>query len=62
MAFWTGQHQYTVDQVLHEMIKRCRTLNLRRDRGVQQARMDAIALVTAQTVELVHLGKFEVSV
>jgi len=61
VAFWTGQHQYTVEQVIDEMIKRCQSLGLRRARPEHEVRLDAIALVTAHTVELVHTGRFELA-
>ena len=29
VAAWTGEYQYTIDQVLEDMIQRCRQLHLR---------------------------------
>ena len=38
VAEWTGHFQYTIDQVLEEMIERCRELNLRVDRPSRTGR------------------------
>ncbi len=61
VAFWTGQHQYAVDQVIDEMISRCKVLQLRRATGETECRLNALTLVTAQTMELVHRGLQQVS-
>ena len=49
VARWTGQHAYTVDQVLAQMIARCQALGLRCARPARELRLDALALVTAST-------------
>ena len=36
MAHWTGEYQYTINQVLEEMIDRCRELDLRLDRAAKR--------------------------
>jgi hypothetical protein len=61
VAHWTGEYQYTIDQVLGEMIDRCRELNLRMDRPVRQARRDAMVLVTVQTMNYLHSGQHRVA-
>jgi len=61
VARWTGQHAYTVDQVLAQMIARCQALGLRCARPARELRLDALALVTAHTAELVHVGRFELT-
>ncbi len=61
VAYWTGEYQYTIDQVLREMIARCRELNLRLDRSPQQARRDAMALVTVLTMNYLHEGHHRVA-
>lgn len=60
VARWTGEYQYTIDQVLREMIDRCRELNLRLDRPVEQARQDALVLITVQTMNYLHGGHHRV--
>ena len=61
IAHWTGEYQYTIDQVLEEMIERCRELNLRMDRPVEQAKLDALVLVTVQTMNYLHSGHHRVA-
>ncbi|MGD9721985.1 MAG: putative zinc-binding metallopeptidase [Pirellulales bacterium] len=61
VAHWTGEYQYIIDQVLEEMIDRCRELNLRLDRPVEQAQRDALALVTVQTMNYIHGGHHRVA-
>lgn len=61
VAYWTGEYQYTIDQVLRQMIQRCRELNLRLDRPPQQARRDAMALVTVLTMNYLHEGHHRVA-
>ncbi|MEX2114661.1 MAG: putative zinc-binding metallopeptidase [Pirellulales bacterium] len=61
VAHWTGEYQYIIDQVLVEMIERCRELNLRLDRPVEQAQRDALALVTVQTMNYIHGGHHRVA-
>lgn len=61
VAFWTGEYQYTIDRVLCEMIDRCRELNLRLVRPVEQARQDALVLVTVQTMNYLHGGYHRVA-
>jgi hypothetical protein len=61
VAFWTGEYQYTIDQVLGEMIERCRELNLRLSHPLSQARHDALVLVTVQTMNYLHGGHHRVA-
>lgn len=61
VAHWTGQYQYTIDQVLSEMIERCRELNLRRDRSAKQVERDAMILITMQTMNYLHGGHHRVA-
>lgn len=56
VAEWTGQYQYTIDQVLREMIQRCQELNLRLDRPQREAKRDALVMVTVQTMNYLHNG------
>lgn len=56
VAHWTGTHDYTIDQVLQDMIARCRQLKLRLDRPERQAKQDATVLLTVQTMNYLHAG------
>ena len=56
VARWTGEYQYTIDQVIVTMISRCRQLNLRYERDIDSVRIDALALLTVQTMNYIHGG------
>jgi len=47
---WTGHYQYTIDQVLGEMIDRCQMLNLRIDRDPEEVERDALVVLTMHTM------------
>jgi hypothetical protein len=59
---WTGQYQYTIDQVLNDMIERCRQLNLRLRRSERQTRRDAFVMLTVQTMNYLHGGHHRVAI
>lgn len=61
VAHWTGEYQYIIDQVLREMIERCRDLNLRLHQPVPQTKRDALVLVTVQTMNYLHAGYHRVA-
>ena len=50
---WTGVHPYTIDQVLSDMIDRCKELKLRLSVSPQQARHDVVLMVTVQTMKYI---------
>ncbi|MEZ6069819.1 MAG: putative zinc-binding metallopeptidase [Pirellulales bacterium] len=56
VAEWTGEHSYTVDQVLRETIARCRQLQLRTNRPESRGIRDATIFLTVQTMNFVHSG------
>lgn len=51
---WTGEYQYATDQVLQEMIVRCRQLKLRRHLPERRAKQQATMLLTVHTMNYVH--------
>jgi hypothetical protein len=53
---WTGIYQYTIDQVLEEMIARCRELKLRLAVPDDQARQEFTVLLTVQVMNYLHSG------
>jgi len=57
---WTGEYQYTIDQVLREMITRCRELRLRVSRPERQVKLEATILLTVQTMNYLHGGHHRV--
>ena len=58
---WTGQYQYTIDQVLNEMIDRCRELRLRLRRSERHSRRDLLVMLTVQTMNYLHGGNHRVA-
>lgn len=58
---WTGEYQYTIDQVLGEMIARCRELHLRVDRSERDAKRDTMVVLTVQTMNYLHGGHHRVA-
>jgi hypothetical protein len=53
---WTGIYQYTIDQVLEDMIERCRELNLRLSVPEDQGRQEFTVLLTVQAMNYLHSG------
>jgi hypothetical protein len=56
VAGWTGIYQYTIDQVLEDMIARCRELKLRLSGSEEQARQEFTVLLTVQAMNYLHSG------
>jgi hypothetical protein len=53
---WTGIYQYTIDQVLEDMIERCRELELRLAVPDEQARQEFTVLLTVQAMNYLQSG------
>jgi hypothetical protein len=56
VAEWTGIYQYTIDQVIEDMIERSRELKLRLAVPEDQARQEFTVLLTVQTMNHLHSG------
>ncbi len=54
VARWTGEYQYTIDQVFDDLITRCRELNLRLVASEERTKMDFAILLTVQTMNYRH--------
>ncbi|MCA9026318.1 MAG: putative zinc-binding metallopeptidase [Planctomycetaceae bacterium] len=54
VAEWTGQFQYIIDQVLGEMIQRCRELKLRVDRPAEEVERDVLVVLTMHTMNYIQ--------
>ncbi len=54
---WTGEYQYTIDQVLGGMIERCRQLGLRLATPESDAHLQFLVLLAVQTVNYLHSGR-----
>ena len=59
---WTGAHAYTIDQVLIDMITRCRELKLRLAVPLGRARTEAMLMVTVRTTHYMVAGHHPVAV
>ncbi len=57
VAEWTGEYQYTIDQVLRDMIIHCRQKNLRLAIAEDRAKVDFTILLTVQTMNYLHGGR-----
>ena len=57
VARWTGQYEYTLDQVLREVIGRCRELRLRLARPPEQTRIDAAIMLTVSSMNFLYSGR-----
>lgn len=58
---WTGEHQYTIDQVLNEMIDRCREIKLRLRGAESQTKRNVLVMLTVQTMNYLHGGRHRVA-
>jgi hypothetical protein len=56
VASWTGIYQYTIDQVIEDMVARCQELKLRLAVPEEQARQEFTVLLTVQTMNYLHAG------
>jgi hypothetical protein len=56
VAGWTGIYQYTIDQVIEDMVARCQELKLRLAVPEDQARQEFTVLLTVQTMNYLHAG------
>jgi hypothetical protein len=56
VASWTGIYQYTIDQVIEDMVARCQELKLRLAVPEEQARQEFTVLLTVQTMNHLHSG------
>lgn len=61
VARWTGEHSYTIDQVVQEMIARCRELKLRLGGSAEETKRDAMILVAVRTTSFRHEGRHRVA-
>lgn len=58
---WTSQYQYTIDQVLGEMIDRAAELDLRLRRSPGATERDALVMLTVQVMNYLHGGRHRVA-
>jgi len=61
VASWSGQHAYTVNLVLKNMMQRCRELGLRVSRPESELNQEAIGILTEQTRKHLHNNKYRIA-
>jgi len=61
VSSWTGIYQYTIDQVLEDMIERSRQLKLRLAVPEDEARRQFTVLLTVQAMNYLHSGGHRVA-
>jgi hypothetical protein len=61
VAEWTGSYQYTIDQVIQDMIRRCDELGLRLMYPEPRTKLDFTVLLTVQTMNYLHSGRHRVA-
>ena len=61
VAAGTGEYQYTIDQVLENMIKRANQMNLRLKGSEDQTKLDFTIMLTVQTMNYLHSGRHRVA-
>jgi hypothetical protein len=58
VARWTGVYQYTVDQVLGEMTRRAKDLNLFQAGNPEEAKINFSLLLAVHTMNYLHSGRY----
>ncbi len=61
VARWTGTYQYTIDQVLKDIVKRCREMDLRLVRSEEETKLEFVTLLTVQTMNYLSSGRHRVA-
>jgi hypothetical protein len=61
VAEWAGSYQYTIDQVIEDMIARCDELQLRLKYPPERTKLDFTMLLTVQTMNYLHSGRHRVA-
>jgi len=57
VSSWTGEYQYTIDQVLEDIIARCDEMSLRLKTPEDQVKLDFLVMLTVQTMNYLHSGR-----
>ena len=61
VAAWAGSYQYTIDQVIENMIKRANELDLRLMYPEDRTKVDFTIMLTVQTMNYLHSGRHRVA-
>src|SRR5207245_2864717 len=54
VASFTDSYQYTIDQLIEEIVQRCRDLNLRLTDDEETTKTDFMVFLTVQTMNYLH--------
>ena len=57
VSHWTGEFAYTVDQIIQQMIERCRELNLRAIGNEDELQRNTLAMLSVQVTSSVLSGR-----
>ena len=60
VALWTGEYQYTIKQVIEDIVARCAELDLHLRGSEEHAKIDFMVLLTVQTMNYIHSGRHRV--
>ena len=61
-AHGTGEHPYFIEQLIQEMVRRCREMKLYVDAPERQVILDVAVLITVVTVNYLHNGHHNVPI
>jgi hypothetical protein len=61
VAGWTGEYQYTIDQVIEDMIRRAAEMGLRLKHDEEKSKADFLVMLTVQTMNYLHSGRHRVA-
>jgi hypothetical protein len=61
VAEWTGEYQYTIDQVIEDMLARANEMNLRLAHDEEKAKSLFLVMLTVQTMNYLHSGRHRVA-
>ncbi|MQA28275.1 MAG: hypothetical protein GEU82_00340 [Luteitalea sp.] len=61
VASFTDSYQYTIDQLIEKLLRRCRELNLRLTESEEATKIDFMVFLTVQTMNYLHSGRHRVA-
>lgn len=61
VASFTDSYQYTIEQLIEKIIRRCRDLNLRLTESEASTKTDFMVFLTVQTMNYLHSGRHRVA-
>ena len=58
---WTGAYQYTINEILQQVIKRCDQLNLKLKFPAEESKNQFISMLSVVTIEYIHNGSHRIA-